>query len=283
MNQEERRTDRDGDCRQRTTDSISSSERHGVLAGKRSTWRGHSTDTGAPPGSPRRVHLGSCLAPFCRFLSHAPCLSGSQRGGAGARGRDRAGVAACTLVACRHRPADSARGGRHDADAAGRAPQLSADRPLPLPARADPARDQSVLRREQSRRPALQPQRPLGRLSARQGRARHAAVRHAARRLCRGLRMDQPFAGPGASRPRAQSRARRRPGVHAAVLGVDLQRVGDELRLAQQERDPGAQCRREGRRIRAQHRRRRPESVPPRTGRRFDLADRHRLLQLPHA
>ena len=98
---------------------------------------------------PRRVHLGSCLTPFCRFLSHAPCLSGSERGAAGARGRDRAGVAACTLVACRHRPADSAGGGRHDADAAGRAPQLPADRPLPVPARADPAGDQPVLRREQ--------------------------------------------------------------------------------------------------------------------------------------
>ncbi len=173
---------------------------------------------------------------------------------------------------------------RHAADAAGRAPQLPAHRARPLPARADPARDQPVLRREQQRRPA--------RSAATTARSSTSAPRANSTRC--------PSAPSATSTPPATSGSTTRwrrsnpittcarvvvggARLHAAVFGVDLQRLGDELRLAQQERGARAQRRREAGRLRAQHGRRRPEPVPPRAWRRPGLADRHRLLRLPHA
>ena len=47
----------------------------------------------------------------------------------------------------------------------------------------------------------------------------------------------------------------RRPGLRAALFGLGVQYLGDEFRLAQRQRDPRAQPRREARRLRPRHRR----------------------------
>src|SRR5579875_3725577 len=67
------------------------------------------------------------------------------------------------------------------------------------------------------------------RVSARQGAARQAALRHAAGCLWRRLRVDQSFAGatPG-PHPRFP-RDRRRAAMQAALFDVALQHFGDEL------------------------------------------------------
>jgi glutamate synthase domain-containing protein 2 len=63
--------------------------------------------------------------------------------------------------------------------------QLPDRRPSPLSAGGDPAGDPAVFPRERQGRHAVQPRQARDRLSARQGAARQAAVRHPARRLCR--------------------------------------------------------------------------------------------------
>ena len=73
----------------------------------------------------------------------------------------------------------------------------------------------------------------------------------------------------------------RRPGLHAALLGLDLQHLGHELRLAQRQRHPRAERRRQARRLRARHRRRRLQPLSPRGRRRPHLGDRLGLLRLP--
>ena len=96
----------------------------------------------------------------------------------------------------------------------------------------------------------------LARLPARQGRARQAAVRHAARRRTR----------TATSGSTTRSRRRRSPSHDFRVLdrrrpcaqpysAQRLQHLGDELRRAVGQRDPRAQRGREARRLRPRHRR----------------------------
>ena len=97
----------------------------------------------------------------------------------------------------------------------------------------------------------------LAGLPARQGRLRQAPVRNPARRPRRGLRVDQPLdgaqphrhrttsgSGSAAHRSRSQPAKRRCGPVHPALQRQHLQHLGHELRLAQRQCHPRAQCRR---------------------------------------
>ena len=80
----------------------------------------------------------------------------------------------------------------------------------------------------------------LAGLPARQGRARQAALRHAARRACERLRVDQPLdRADRRGQPRLSRDHRRRS--CPALRGQHLQHLGDELRLAVGQRHPGAE------------------------------------------
>ena len=73
----------------------------------------------------------------------------------------------------------------------------------------------------------------------------------------------------------------RRPRLHAALLGVRLQHLGHELRLAVGQRHPRAQQGRQARRLRARYGRRRLQPLSPRARRRHHLGDRLGLFRLP--
>ena len=157
--------------------------------------------------------------------------------------------------------------------------QLSGDRPSALPARVRPAGDAPVLHRERQRgRPFLAPA-ALARLPARQGRLRQAPVRHADERADHRLRVDQPLdAADDAEDARLPDHDRRRP--RPALQREPVQHLGDELRLALGQRDPGAQRRRQAGQLRARHRRGLDQPPSPRPRRRPDLGDRLGLLRL---
>ena len=159
------------------------------------------------------------------------------------------------------------------------AAQLPGDRPPALPARVHPAGDAPVLHRERPRGGAVLAPAALARLPARQGRVRQAAVRHPARRRRARLRVDQPLdAADRAGDARLPRHDRRRP--RAAVQREHVQHLGDELRRALGQRDPGAERRRQARQLRARHRRGLDQPAPPRARRRPDLGDRLGLLRL---
>ena len=120
-------------------------------------------------------------------------------------------------------------------------------------------------------------------LSARQDRSRQASVRHPVQRLPGWLRVGAPLDRAEADRDGEVSHHRRRAGLQEALFGVGLQHLGDELRLAQRQRDPRAERRRQEGQFRARHRRGRRQPVPQGNRRRPDLGDRLRLFRLPHA
>ena len=155
-------------------------------------------------------------------------------------------------------------------------------RALALHARGNPPGDAAVFLRERERRAAVLAQPARHRLSARQDGARQAAVRHAARRLCAGLRMAAPFDRAEGHRDRAVSHRGRRARLRAALFGFGLQYFGDELRRAQRQRHPRAQQRRGARRLRPRHRRGRLQPLSPRERRRHHLGNRLGLFRLPH-
>ena len=163
-----------------------------------------------------------------------------------------------------------------------RDPAQLSDRGAPaLHLRGDPAGDAPVLLRGREGRHAVQPRPARHRLPARQERARRPAIRHQLRRLCAGLRMDGPFDRAHAGEPRAAPHPDRRPGLHAALFGLDLQHLGHELRLAQRQCHPGVERRRQARRLLSRHRRRRLQPLSPRGRRRHRLGDRLGLLRRP--
>ena len=162
--------------------------------------------------------------------------------------------------------------------------QLPARGPDAVPARGHGAGAAPVPRGERHRRAAVRPRHPLGDLRAREERRRQEAVRHRARRVRRRLQLAEPLdrAAPDGGRPRGRPAGhRRRRAVHAAVLRVGAQHLGDELRRAGRGRGAGDEPGREGGRLRPRHRRGRAVALPQGGRGRPDLADRHRLLRLP--
>ena len=106
-------------------------------------------------------------------------------------------------------------------------------RPPALPAGVHPAGDPPVLHRERQRRRARSPRQQRSLVYQRaKGAARQAAVRHAARRVRRRLRVDQPLDRAAAGRRRTTSASRSAAGLRAALLRQRLQHLGDELRRA---------------------------------------------------
>ena len=187
-------------------------------------------------------------------------------------GMDRAGG---LRGAHRHRRARPAAGPPRDPA------QLPGDRPPALPARVHPARDPAVLHRERRRGRALLARAALAGLPARQGRARQAAVRHPARRhaspatsgsTTRCGRRSSPTTTSASSSAAPTGLAG--GSLHPAVQRQRVQHLGDELRRAVGQRDPGAQPGRQARRLRARHRRGLDLRAPPRARRRPDLGDR---------
>ena len=95
--------------------------------------------------------------------------------------------------------------------------------------------------------------------------------------------MGEPLAGPhppGADRPADDHR---RAGLYPAVRSQPAERVGHELRRAEQSRDPRPQSRGAARQLRPQYGGGRHQPVPPGARRRPDLADRDGVFRLPHA
>ena len=160
--------------------------------------------------------------------------------------------------------------------------QLPGARAHAFPAREDPPGDPAVLHRAQLRRPALRPRHPQHRLRAGQGDPRREGLRHRAQRQRGRLRVRVALLRAEGPAEGAAARAGRWPGLHPALRHGAAERLGNELRCAVGQRDPGAQRRRPVRRFRARHRRGRPDRVPPAQRRRPDLGDRQRLLRRAH-
>ncbi len=94
------------------------------------------------------------------------------------------------------------------------------------------------------------------------------------------LRVDQPLDAADACSKTHDFRVTIGADARPAVQREPLQHLGDELRRAVGERDPGAQRRRQARQLRPRHRRRLDQPAPPRPRRRPDLGDRLGLLRL---
>ena len=110
---------------------------------------------------------------------------------------------------------------------------------------------------------------------------RHAPVRHAARRVRRRLRMDQPFAGADAASNRTISASRsareRAQPYSASVFNISAMSFGSLSANAIRALNEGAQARR----LLPRHRRGLDLAVPPRERRRPGVGDRLGLLRLP--
>ena len=150
---------------------------------------------------------------------------------------------------------------------------------LALHLRGDPAGDAAVLLRGRQGRHAVQPRPPRRRLPARQDGARRAAVRHPLRRLRDGYEWMPHSIAP---RPVAKEPFRIMIGdpdctqpYSASVFNISAMSFG----VAQRQRHPRAERRRQARRLRARHRRRRLQPLSPRERRRHHLGDRLGLFR----
>ena len=130
-------------------------------------------------------------------------------------------------------PLVAARALRHHPEEAQHPAQLPDRRAHALPARVDGAGAAPVPRRERRERPAVQPRRALADLRAREERRGQEAVRHRARRLRARLHVADALdlhaaddRGPGEE----PADDHRRAAVQAALLVIDPQHLGDELR-----------------------------------------------------
>ena len=165
--------------------------------------------------------------------------------------------------------------------------QLPDRGPPAVHARGHGARAPPVPRRERHGRPAVQPRHALDHLSsarrASRTRSRSAPSRTSTPRATR----TSSTRSPRALWPRTPCSDLRitvgGPAVHAAVLALGPEHLGDELRRARRERRARDEHRRQDGQLRARHRRGRHLALPPRRRRRPDLADRHGLLRLPQA
>ena len=158
--------------------------------------------------------------------------------------------------------------------------QLPDPRPHAVPAGGDPSRAPAVLHRAQLRRSSLRPGHPLLDLPARQGHQGGAALRHRARPVRRGVRVPRPLHRAGGEDEGAAPGPDRRAGVHEALRHGAAQRLGDELRVAVGQRDPGAEPRRRQGRVRPRHGGGGDQPLPPQR-RRPGLGARLGLLRRP--
>ena len=151
---------------------------------------------------------------------------------------------------------------------------LSGRRASALSAGGHPARAAAVLHRARLGRPAVRPRHPLDHLRAGQRHPRREAVRHRADVNEVGyeylVHSIAPVPEPRTRRPGDD----RRSGLLQAVLDGAVERLGDELRRAVGQRDPGPEQGCGDGRLRARHRRGRPVGLPPGERRRHRLGAR---------